>query len=243
VLAILKPIWFAKPETAKRVLQRMEAVFRFAILNEYRDKASPCTGIVDVLGTGHQIVTHHPAMPVANVPSFIRDVRAMDRVWPMTRLALEFLILTAARSGEVRGARWEEFDLEQRLWRVPPDRMKTKKPHVVPLSEPAIELIQGAGVLRGLQGLVFPGTRGRSLSDSTMSKLMRDAGLSATPHGFRSTFKDWASEAGWRDEVSEAALGHADTNRVRAAYRRTDFLTERRKLMDAWAAVALPRED
>jgi integrase len=98
-------------------------------------------------------------------------------------------------------------------------------------------------VLRGQDGLVFPGTRGQPLSDNTLSKLMRDAGLSATPHGFRSSFKDWASEAGWRDEVSEAALAHADTNRVRAAYRRTDFLAERRELMAAWAAVALPRED
>jgi integrase len=182
-------------------------------------------------------------MPVSEVPSFIRDLRAMDRVWPMTRLALEFLILTAARSGEVRGARWEEFDLTERLWRVPAERMKTKRAHVVPLCDPAVELIQGAAVLRGQDGFVFAGTRGQPLSDNTLSKLMRDAGLSATPHGFRSTFKDWASEARWRDEVSEAALAHADTNRVRAAYRRTDFLAERRELMAAWAAVVLPRED
>jgi integrase len=93
----------------------MEAVFRFAILNEYREKASPCTWIVDVLGTGHKVVTHHAAVPVSEVPGFIRDLRTIDRVWPMARLALEFLILTAARSGEVRGARWEEFDLTERL--------------------------------------------------------------------------------------------------------------------------------
>jgi hypothetical protein len=98
VLAILKPIWFTKSETAKRLLQRMEAVFRLAILNEYREKASPCTGIVDVLGTGHKVVTHHAAVPVSEVPGFIRDLCTMDRVWPMTRLALEFLILTVARS-------------------------------------------------------------------------------------------------------------------------------------------------
>ena len=115
VLAILKPIWFTKSETAKRVLQRMEAVFRVAILNEYREKASPCTGIVDVLGTGHKVVPHHAAVPVSEVRGFIRDLRTIDRVWSMTRLALELLILTAARSGEVRGARWGEFDLTERL--------------------------------------------------------------------------------------------------------------------------------
>jgi integrase len=156
-----------------------------------------------------------------------------------TRLALEFLVLTAARSGEVRGAHWSEINFEARLWTIPgfepvtDRRTKSGEQHVVPLSDRAIKLL---GEARALQdgALVFPGVKGQPLSDNTLSKVMRDAAIAGTPHGFRSSFKDWAAETGIRDEVSEASLAHADPNRVRAAYRRTKFLDERVDVMRRW---------
>jgi integrase len=157
-----------------------------------------------------------------------------------TRLLFEFLILTVARSGEARGALWQEFDLQQMIWIIPatdPDtgrRMKVGEVHVVPLSERAIKILGEARKLSN-GAIVFPGRMGQPLSDNTLSKLMRDAKIAGTPHGFRSSFKNWAAEARVRDEVSEAALAHADPDKVRAAYRRTRFLDERTVLMQVWA--------
>jgi integrase len=156
-----------------------------------------------------------------------------------TLLAFEFLILTAARSGEVRGALWCEINLQKRIWTIPGSdpltkrRMKSGATHVVPLSDAAMLVLKKAREL-GSINLVFPGTNGEAISDNTLSKLMRDAEVSGTPHGFRSSFKDWAAEKGVRDEVSEAALAHADVNAVRAAYRRTNYLEERRLVMQQW---------
>jgi integrase len=164
---------------------------------------------------------------------------------PATKLLLEFLILTASRSGEARGALWQEIDLEPKLWSIPGvdpvtgRRTKTRAPHVVPLSDRAVEILDEARKLGG-GAVVFPGTKGQPLSDNTLST-MRDAKVAGTPHGFRSAFKDWAAEAGVRDEVSEAALGHADQNAVRAAYRRTSFLDERVGLMQRWADFVCAR--
>jgi integrase len=157
-----------------------------------------------------------------------------------TRLLFEFLILTVARSGEARGALWQEFDLQQRIWTIPATdpvtgrRMKGGEVHVVPLSERAIKIL---GQARKLSDgpIVFPGRKGQPMSDNTLSKLLRDAKIPGTPHGFRSSFKDWAAESGVRDEVSEAALAHADRDKVRAAYRRTRFRDERTELMQRWA--------
>jgi integrase len=239
VLSVLQPIWFSKPETASRVLQRMKAVFDSAILRGTRERANPCIGVTRELGTDHKRANHHAAIPWRAVPEFVRDlrVRAANQ---STKLALEFLILTAARSGEVRGARWSEFDFGQSLWLIPGGdpvtqrRTKTGEPHVVPLAPRAIKILEEARTANAAE-LVFPGTRGQILSDSTFSKLMREGGAAGTPHGFRSSFKDWAAETGVRDEVSEAALGHSDANRVRAAYRRTRFLEERIGVMRDWA--------
>jgi integrase len=159
---------------------------------------------------------------------------------PVTRLLLKFLILTAARCCEARGALWNEIDLTARTWTIPASdpvsgrRMKAGVMHVVPLADRAVEILQEARELHEGR-LVFPGTKGQPLSDNTLSKLMRDGGVPGTPHGFRSAFKDWAAERGVRDEVSEAALAHADRNRVRAAYLRTRFLEERQLLMQQWA--------
>jgi integrase len=239
VLAVLQPIWFTKAETASRVLQRMSAVFDSAILRETREKANPCIGVTSELGTDHREVKHHAALPWQSVPDFVRSLP--DRkMTTATRLLFEFLILTVARSGEARGALWQEFDLQEKIWTIPatdPDtgrRMKGGEVHVVPLSERAIEILGEARKLSN-GAIVFPGRMGQPLSDNTLSKLMRDAKIAGTPHGFRSSFKDWAAEARVRDEVSEAALAHADPDKVRAAYRRTRFLVERTELMQVWA--------
>lgn len=240
VLALLQPIWFSKPETASRVLQRIKVVFDSAILRGTRERANPCTGIVRELGTDHRRTKHHAALPWQAVPAFVQNLRHRA-VLPATRLLFTFLILTVARSGEARGALWQEFDLERRVWVIPGfdpasgRRMKTGQTHIVPLSDAAVAILKEARSLHA-GPLVFSGTKAQPLSDGTLSKLMRDAGVEGTSHGFRSSFKDWCAETGVRDEVSEATLAHTDANRVRAAYRRTDYLSERGDLMQRWAS-------
>jgi integrase len=175
-------------------------------------------------------------MPYADVPAFVAKLRESAS---MGRLALEALILTAARSGEIRGATWSEVDLDAKTWTVPAERMKAGKAHVVPLSEPAAAVFRRAAELRTAgSDLVFPGaSRGKPLSDMTLLKVLRDMGMKLTVHGFRSAFRDWcAEETSVSGEVAEAALAHAISNKVEAAYRRTDFLEKRRKLMEGWAA-------
>lgn len=240
ILDVLQPIWFSKPETGARLLQRLKAVFDSAILRGTREKANPCIGVSAELGTGHRKVAHHGALHWKAVPEFVRTLRRRSAS-RATILSLEFLILTAARSGEVRRALWIEIDLEQKVWTIPGfdpasgRRMKGGETHVVPLSSHAISILRAARSLHA-DDLIFPGSRGQLLSDNTLSKLMREMNAAGTPHGFRSAFKDWAAESGVRDEVSEAALAHVDANHVRAAYRRTRFLEEREQLMRSWAS-------
>jgi integrase len=239
VIEVLKPIWFSKPETAGRVLQRIKATFDSAILRGTREKTNPCVGITRELGTDHRKVRHHRALRWQEVPVFFENMQSRG-LMPVTRLLFEFLILTVARSGEARGALWREVDIEGRTWTIPGSdpashrRMKSGESHIVPLSDRVIDVLSEARKLHGGY-LIFPGVKGRPLSDNVLSKLMRDWDVPGTPHGFRSAFKDWAAEAGIRDEVSEAALAHADRDTVRAAYRRTRFLDERRVLMQRWA--------
>jgi integrase len=174
------------------------------------------------------------AMPYEDVPAFLASLRERTS---MGRLALEALILTAARSGEIRGARWEELDLDASTWTVPAARMKGGKVHVVPLSEAARDVFKRAVQLRTAgSDLIFPGTkRGKPMSDMTLTKVLRDAKLEVAAHGFRSSFRDWAAErTNIANEVAEAALAHAIPNKVEAAYRRTNFLEKRRELMERW---------
>ncbi len=239
VIDILKPIWNAKPETAKRVLQRMRAVFEAAIVRDDRKTAAPTTGVKTVLGGRNRAgQSHHAALPFAEVPEFIRNLHHQTGL-PTTRLAFEFLILTATRSSEVREATWDELDLEAAVWTIPAQRMKARDPHIVPLSDRAISVLKTARSVDRENHFVFPGAKpGRPLSDMTLTKVLRSAGLGgrATAHGFRSSFKDWCAEvAQVRDDVSEAALAHKIPNKVRAAYLRTKFLDERRVLMQRWA--------
>lgn len=242
VLELLTPIWFDKAETAKRVLQRMELVFKSAIVRGIRTTASPCTGVADELGTKHRAPKHHASMPWPDVPNFIVWLHQRSHSGPplATSLALEFLILTATRSGETRGAVWPEFDFKTATWTIPAERMKARDAHRVPLSKRCLQILEAAKKLNPGSDLVFPSKNGTALSDMTFTKLLRDEKLDATAHGFRSSFKVWASErAKAPNEVSEAALAHSLGSKVVAAYLRTDFLAERRPLMEAWSRHCL----
>jgi integrase len=238
VLAILEPIWFDKAETARRVLQRMELVFKAAIVLGQREKASPCVGIRQTLGIRHVNVEHHRALPYAEVPDFIRVLRASPS-YEITQLAFEWLILTATRSGETRCARWDEIDRKTALWTIPKERMKGRREHVVPLSKRCLEILKKAKARRPDSELLFPAPRnGDALSDMAFTKVLRDRGFAdrATAHGFRSSFRDWATEsAKVREVVAEAALAHTVKDKSEAAYRRAAYLDERRELMQRWA--------
>ena len=197
----------------------------------------------ETIGFGRtlQPTQHSPALPHNEVTGALATVRASG-VWVGTKLAFEFLVLTAARSGEVREARWEEIDLESGTWRVPGERMKSGQPHRVPLSRRALAvLVEARGITDG-HGLVFPAVNGMALSAMTMTKLVRELGIEAVPHGFRSSFRDWAAEeTDHPHDMIEAALAHVIRNKVEAAYRRTDLFERRHRLMDDWAAYLAGR--
>jgi integrase len=232
---VLAEIWLSKPETARRVRQRIGTVLDWAYASGYRDTEAPMRAITKGLPRQPKKDGHFAAMPYAQVPGFISELRKRES---FSRLALEFAILTAARSGEVRGATWDEFDLKERLWTIPKERMKASREHVVPLTRPAMLVIERCRELRiGDCPLVFPGMRAsQPLSDMTLTKLLKEMKRPYTAHGFRSAFRDWASEEGRHDgDVAEAALAHAVKNRTEAAYRRGNLLEKRRGLMLDWS--------
>jgi len=238
ILDVLTPVWFDKPETGRRLLQRIEAVFKSAILRGHRERASPCIGVVQELGNRHRTVVNHRSLPYQQVPGFIAELRN-SKCLPATRLAFEWLILTATRSGETRLANWKEIDKRAALWMLSPERTKARRRHVIPLSPRCLEILSEARAHYPESALVFPGSKlGAPLSDMTLTKVLRDMGLAhrATPHGFRSSFKNWCAEVERvRDEVSEACLAHQIKDKVKAAYLRSDFLDERKALMAAWS--------
>ena len=234
VLDVLTPIWHVKAQTARRVRERIRAVLEWAVAMELRSD-NPCDRIRPVLGPQQAAVEHMRALPHQDVPAAIARVRA-SRAADVARLALEFLVLTAARWGEVRGAEWVEIDDRGAVWTIPAVRMKAKRPHRVPLPGRAVEILDAA---RGLGDgpLVFPGRAGSPLSEKRLRRLLQRQNIAAVPHGFRSTFRDWAAEeTEHRREVIEAALAHVVTNKVEAAYARSDLFERRRQLMDEWAA-------
>ena len=237
VMAVLMPIWSSKPETARRVRQRISTVMRWAVAQGYRadNPAGDAIGAALPQHNG-KIKRHHRALPHGEVAAAIETVRKSN-AGRSVKLAFEYLVLTAARSGEVRLATWAEVDRESKTWVVPSSRMKAGREHRVPLSGRALEILDEAQALADGSGLIFPGTRtGKPLSDMTMSKLMRDLGLDGVPHGFRSSFRDWASELTHTPrDVMEAALAHRVRDKVEAAYNRTDLFERRRTLMDQWA--------
>lgn len=236
IQAALLPIWLTVPETARRVRQRIGAVLDFAHAQGWRASEAPLRAASRGLPNQPRGKKHFAAMPYAEVPAFVAELRGKGD--SVGRLALLFTILTAARSGEVRGATWGEIDLEERIWSIPGERMKAGQPHAVPLSDAAVAILRTAsGLFEGRpKDLVFPGLGGKPLSDMTLTKVMRNAEKPYTVHGFRSSFRDWAAEqTSFPPEWAEAALAHTLPNKVEAAYRRTKFLDQRRKLMEAWA--------
>ena len=235
VMAVLLPIWNEKRVTARRVRQRIGAVMRWAVAQGYREDNPAGDAIGAALPKNGVRAQHLAALPYAEVAGAIETVRGSG-AYLATVLAFEFLVLTACRSGEVRGARWDEIDLEAREWRIPPERMKTGREHRVPLSAGALAVLRAARGLPDRSGVVFPSARGGPLSEMAISKLVRDLGIGAVPHGFRSSFRDWAAECTDAPrEVCELALAHVNTNRIEAAYRRTDLFERRRALMEQWA--------
>ena len=235
VLEILTPIWHQQAPTARRVRQRLRAVLEWAVAMEFR-MDNPCDRIGPVLGPQQDVTEHMQALPHREVAAVIRTVRTSVAV-PAGRLAFEFLVLTAARWGEVRWAEWEEIDRDGRVWTVPARRAKTNRRHRVPLCGRALEILDAARTLgEGAGPLVFTHGGGRPLHDSQLRRLLRELGIVAVPHGFRSTFRDWAGEeTDHPREVIEAALAHVVRNRVEAAYARSDLFERRRVLMDDWS--------
>ena len=239
VLAVLIPNWHEKHDTMKRVRQRIGTVMKWAVAQGYRDDNPAGDAIGAALPKPGRVVQHMRALPFAEVGNALATVRGSG-AGKTTILAFEFLVLTAARSGEVRLARWDEIDLDGATWTVPAARMKAKRDHRVPLSPRAIEILATAAEFRDASGLIFPSVTGRAMSDSTLSKLLRENNVSAVPHGFRSSFRDWAAECSDAPrEVCELALAHVNSDRVEAAYRRSDLFERRRELMESWAAYVL----
>jgi integrase len=242
IKAVLDPIWETKTETAKRVQARIENILGWSATHGYRSAENPARwqGYLDKVYPSPAKIKkkrHHAALPVTDLPGFMSELRQMKGD---AARALEFLILTAARTNEVIGDKrisktgiaWEEIDFERRVWTVPAERMKSGKEHRVPLSDRAIEILEG---MPRQYAHVFTGTKGSIASNNNLSAVLKRMGVSATVHGFRSTFKDWAREyTAYHDEVSELALAHVNSDETRAAYARSQLIEKRRLLMGEW---------
>jgi integrase len=236
-------LWYIKAETAKRLLDRIRTVLDYATVNEYRSGTNPATwkGYLDTQlpsPKGLKQVKHQPAVPHAQVGDFMAKLRLNESI---SAKALEFLILTGVRSGSVRMADWSEIDLRLKLWIIPAAHTKTKEEHRVPLQAQAIKLLKSLPRVAGTDK-VFPSPTGKALSDMALSQLMRgmrergELSVEAVPHGFRSTFRDWAAEmTNYPDEIRKAASGHSVADGVKERYQRTDLLEKRRQLMNDWA--------
>ena len=233
VVGVLTPIWATKHETSRKLVQYMSAVLEWGIAQGYcaTNVAQAATSAMPKR-TGQ--VEHQRALPYADVPAALAKVRASD-AYAVTKLAVEFLTLTVARSGEVRGARWTEIDGD--TWTIPADRMKSKRAHRVPLSPAALAMLDRAEAYADSSGLVFPSVTGRTLSDSSLSKLFRELELGCVPHGMRSTFRDWAAEEGFDQTIAELCLAHVEGSATERAYRRSDLFDRRRVVMELWASA------
>lgn len=235
VLQILEPIWKDKAETASRVRGRMETILDAAKARGYREGENPARWrghIAQILPARSRLTRgHHKAMPYEAIPAFVGALHKREAV---AALALEFTILTAARTGEVIGAKWSEVDLDKAVWTVPAGRMKAGKEHRVPLSPRAVEILKATRDLR--KEWLFPAIKGGQMSGMAMTMLLRRMKVDVTVHGFRSGFRDWSAECtGYAHEVAEMALAHTIENKVERAYRRGDLFDKRRRLMDDWA--------
>jgi|TARA_R100000049_G_C1954972_1_gene107584 integrase len=239
VLTILEPIWKGKAETASRIRGRIETVLDNAKARGYRQGENPARWrghLSQILPARTRLSRgHHKALACDEIPAFVRALHNREAV---AALALEFVILTAARSGEVIGGTWAEVDLAKAVWTIPAERMKAAKEHRVPLSPRAVEILESLQPLDS--DWLFPGAAGGKLSSMAMAMLMRRMKVDATVHGFRSGFRDWAAECtGYAHEVAEMALAHAIENKVERAYRRGDLFDKRRRLMQDWQNYCL----
>ncbi len=237
ILRVLSPIWTDKPVRARMVRQRMQTVFSWAHTAGHREGDNPVDGVEGGLPKQRHRVQHFKALPYDELPDLMRRLASVEGV---AGLALQFLILTAARSGEVRSMTWNEVDLDSAVWTVPGERMKAGLPHRVPLTETAIAVLQ---TVRGLDSqLVFPGQRrGKAMHDMTIAAPLKRMGVAGTVHGFRSTFRDWAAEkTNAPREIAEMCLAHEVGGAVERAYRRSDLFAKRNDLMGAWARWCCP---
>lgn len=245
VLAALQPIWMAKNETAARLRGRIETILDWATAKQHRSGENPARwkGYLDMLLAAPsriKKVQHHRAVAIDELATFMAMLRAKEGV---AASALEFTILCASRSGEVRGANWSEIDLKKAVWTIPAERMKAGKQHRVPLSGAAVAVLTRQRRF-GDSDLVFASSRGGMLSDMSMTAVMRRMEVNAVPHGFRSTFRDWARErTDFARDLAEDALAHVLENKVEAAYRRGDALDKRRIMMESWADFCAANPD
>ena len=240
---VLRPTWLDKPETASRVKQRCHSVMKWCWAHGLVN-ANPVDVVEHLLPQQpgkRERTTNQPSMPWKDVPDFVQ-AKLLSGPSNVSRSLLEFVILTAARSGEARAMRWDEVDLDGRVWTVPAARMKAKVAHRVPLARRAVEILTAQRARHANAEIVFPSSRGLVPCDMVLTKFLRDhkapsseAGRVATAHGFRSSFRDWASEHGYARDLAERALAHTIKNHAEAAYHRTDLLEQRRAMMEAWA--------
>lgn len=246
---VLRPIWLSKAETAGRVKQRIHAVMSWGWAHRHCT-ANPVDVVHHLLPQrlGKAARTkHQPAMPWREIPKFISEKLRVNGSHDQTRPMLELLILTAVRSGEIRGIRWSEVNLDEAIWTIPAERMKAKQAHRIPLSNRAVDILKAQKDLH--KELVFPSPRDQvELSDMILTSFLRrekalsdTAGRVATAHGFRSSFRDWCSEQGYARDLAERALAHTVANKVEAAYHRTDLLEQRRPMMQAWTDHCVPK--
>jgi len=239
---VLLPFWLTKPETARRVKQRIGAVLDYAHAQNWRQLEAPMRAVNQLMRAIKQPKEgHFSAVPYKDLPPLMQTLRGGEL--SVGRWALQFQILTAARPGEVRHVQWQDIDLDTAEWRVPPEKAKADKLHIVPLVPATMDILKQLKDLFAHKpaDFVFPGLKGKMMSDATMNKALRVAGFEGfTVHGFRSTFRDWAADTGFADSWCEAALAHLNPNKTEAAYRRTTFFEQRKdKLMPAWASFAL----
>ena len=237
LISVLSPIWLSKQETARRVKQRIGTVLDWAHASGHRTGANPTHGIAKGLAKQNRAARHHPALPYADVPDFVNELR-QSQAGASVKLAFELLILTATRTSETLEARWGEIDGE--IWTIPGDRMKAKQEHRIPLTRRCLDILQEAKTFSD-GDFIFPGrSSGTSLSNTSLLETLKRLGRKVTTHGFRSSFKDWATECtNFPLEVSESALSHTVKDKTERAYRRGDLFAKRRQLMEAWEAHVL----
>jgi integrase len=239
ILNVLSPIWLTKPETARRVRQRIHTVFDWAKAAGFRSGDNPVDGISRILPKQPVSQAHHAALPYKEVPIFIKSLRSINTE-QRSPLAFEFLILTATRTSEVINAKWDEINLKDKTWTIPDFRMKNKRTHRIPLQPRSIEILKEAQKLSEGSSYIFSNSRtGKPLSNMAFLMLLRTMKLDITTHGFRSSFRDWASErTNIPRDVCESALAHSLKDKTEAAYKRTDLFDKRRELMDLWSRFA-----